>query len=369
MRVAILRRAPEISFSMDIYADSIIRELKTVRPNWEILEISPEPWWKEQSEKWKAGLGIKKYYERFWRHPKFSSEQDVDLFHIVDHSDGHLVYWLKRTGKPVIVTCHDLVQLVYPEILKDQSSLPALSMAVWKYSVSGLQQADRIISVSSNTAQDISNFLEVHPSKISVIHNAVDSSFSQLHTRGIDAIHKPIRLLNVGSTHYRKNIITVLKVVENLRSWGREAVLWRVGEALTTEQNEYIKEHRLQDAIVNLGNPTQQHLIKIYNDADYLLAPSLYEGFGLTILEAMACGLPVIASNVSSLPEVAGDAAVLESPTDVDRISKRILELSENNDSRQSYVQKGLNRARKFTWEQTTLKIAELYESTCMCCL
>ncbi len=365
MRIAILRRARGVSFSMDVHADGLVKGLKTVRPDWEIIEIAPKPWWKGQSSSWKAGSGLKKYYERYWHHPRAASKQNVDLFHIIDHSNAHLAYWLKKTGKPVVITCHDLVQLVYPEILRDQSRFPALSMAMWKYSANGLKQADRIVSVSTNTAQDISHLLNIKPTKISVIPNAVDPAFPKLQNKFTQTVHSPIRLLNVGSTHHRKNILTILQVLKRLTAQGQTAVLWRVGAGFTGEQEKFIRDQQLANSIVDLGTPDQQKLIEIYSTADFLIAPSLYEGFGLTILEAMACGLPVITSNVSSLPEVVDNAAIMKDPTDADGIAASVIALSKDKEKRDYYIQAGLARVKQFSREKTAEDTAQLYEEQC----
>lgn len=111
-----------------------------------------------------------------------------------------------------------------------------------------------------------------------------------------------------------------------------------------------------------LGKPDKCTLVQIYNAADILLSPSLYEGFGMTILEAMACGTPVITSNVTSLPEVAGDAAVLVDPTDVQAMVETICRLHNDSVYRQELSSKGLARARLFTWEATAEQIATTYE-------
>jgi hypothetical protein len=134
MRVAIVRRTPGISLSMDVYTDCLVAALKTVRPEWEITEIAPNPWSK-QDNLWKSGSGFRKYYERFWNHPRTVSKQTADIFHIIDHSNAHVAYWLRKKHQPIVVTCHDLVQFIYPEILKDQARFPALSLEIWKYCV------------------------------------------------------------------------------------------------------------------------------------------------------------------------------------------------------------------------------------------
>lgn len=370
MRVAILRRTRGISFSMDVYADGLVHGLKAVRPDWDIVELAPQAWWEDKTDGWKAGSGLQKYYERFWNHPRAASRLTADIFHIIDHSSAHVAYWLQKKKSPVIITCHDLVQRVYPEILRDQSRIPALSLAVWNYSVRGMEQSDRIISVSSNTAKDISKFLKINSEKITVIPNAVEPGFSVLSPHEIEKLRqvfrpnpKGIYLLNVGSTHQRKNILTVLQALKTLRDKEIPVYLWRVGGPLTAEQKAFVQQHSLHHLIIDLGLPDRTKLIQIYNSADLLLAPSLYEGFGLTILEAMACGLPVITSNTSSLPEVAADAAVLLDPLDIQGIVSSVLQITSHPETRHTLIHKGLARSKKFTWEHTAEQVAHVYES------
>ncbi|MEM8677407.1 MAG: glycosyltransferase, partial [Cyanobacteria bacterium P01_G01_bin.67] len=128
------------------------------------------------------------------------------------------------------------------------------------------------------------------------------------------------------------------------------------------EQKQYIETNNIADNITLISNPDKESLINFYNAADILLTPSLYEGFGLTILEAMACGTPTITANVSSLPEVAGDAAILVEPTDVAGITEAVLRISQDANFRQNLIDRGLARVKEFTWKETAIKTAELYE-------
>lgn len=370
MRVAILRRAPRVTFSMDVYADQLVGGLRLVRPHWDVIEVSPQPWWKAEQGSWKSGTGLKKYYERFWNHPRHASRVDADIFHIIDHTDGHIGYWLKRLQKPFVITCHDLVQFIYPEILRDQARFPLLSLSVWKYSVGGMKDANRIVTVSSNTKNDVVRHLDIAAKKVEVIPNAVSSEFCGLPSKERQQLKEKyhssqeICLLNVGSTHQRKNIITVLKVIKVLRDRGLSARLWRTGAAFTDVQRQFIEAHNLTDAIVDFGLPDRAELIRIYNAADILLAPSLYEGFGLTVLEAMACGLPVITSNTSSLPEVSGNAAILVDPLAIDQIVEAVRRLIADAHYRESLVTRGIQRAKTFTWQKTAEQVAQVYEET-----
>ncbi len=369
MRVVIVRREAKVAFSMDVYADNLVSELKALCPEWKIIEIAPKPWSKDLENLWHSGNPLRKYYERFFNHPRTVSNLEADIFHIIDHTNGHIAYWLKKMGKPVIITCHDLVQYVYPEILKNQSRFPAFSLATWEYSVKGITVADHTIAVSTNTAQDITNYLNINPKKITVVPNGVESQFRQLAAEIVENwrqqyIGSPteICILNVGSTHQRKNIITILKVVKAIADQGLAVRLWKIGDDFTLEQKQFIRDQSLDKHITFLGKPDREALIRFYNAADVMLAPSLYEGFGLTILEAMACGTPVITSNVSSLPEVAGDGAILVNPTDIEAITQHIFHLQKDFAYRQNLINQGLTKAKIFTWQQNAEDMARLYK-------
>lgn len=369
MRVTIVRRVPGAAFSLDVYADNLVAALKIVRPSWEIVEIAPIPW-NSPDKLYLSGSGIKKYYETFWRHPRAVSRLESDIFHVIDQCESHIVYGLEKANKPVVVTCHDLVQFIYPEILQDQSRLPALSMASWKYSVSGMEKADGVIAVSTNTAQDISRMLKIDPAKITVVPNGINSEFCMLPTAEVAEIRKQYTrspdtfcLLNVGSTHLRKNILTVLKVLKLLKEKGFPVCLWRTGDNFTKEQKAFIQEHDLESSIFDLGKPDKARLVQIYNAADVLLAPSLYEGFGLTVVESMACGTPVITSNVSSLPEVVGDAAILVDPLNVKEIVAAVCQIKQDPSYSKHLVEKGLLRAKFFSWQKTAEQVARVYEN------
>lgn len=374
MRVAILRRSRNASISMDVYADSLISGLKAVRPDWKIVELSPLSDSSEmidaksdQKAFWLAG--ISKYYERYWRYPRSLKNQIADVFHVVDHSEGHLCAWLRHYHKRNTITCHDLINLVEPETFKGRARLPLISMLVWKNAVKCMRWADRIISVSSHTKKDIVNSLAIEEDAITVIPNAVDAIFHTISSESIARYRqqkgispKQFCLLNVGSNHSRKNLTTVLKIISALKSHDIPVHFWKVGKNFTPKQQEYIAQNNLETDITYLGQPTLDELITIYNAADLLIAPSTYEGFGLTILEAMACGLVVLTSNVTSLPEVAGNAAILVNPLDVKTMVTKILNLYHDSELYQNLVKQGLKRSALFTWQNTAERVARIYE-------
>ena len=368
MRIGILRPIPQFSFSMDVYADGLIGGLKTVRPDWEIVELAPIV---SNIKRSSILTGITKYYERYWHYPHQLKQQDVDIFHIVDHSDGHLLYWLNKLPQPKIITCHDLINLTHPETFKGHSIFPLVSMTSWNFAVKGMQYADRIIAVSSNTAKDITKHLHIPEKSITTVFNAVDSQFNPISQSEIDFYRKKRNLtnrefclLNVGSNNLRKNISLVLKAIAILKGRNLPIHFWKTGADFNPEQKSFIAANDLTGCVTYLGKPDRKELIKIYNAADVLVAPSFYEGFGLTILEAMACGTPVITSNVTSLPEVAGDAAILINPTEVEEIVTAVLCLRAEPQTRQTLIDRGLSRVKQFTWEKTASRVAEIYNQT-----
>lgn len=365
MKVVVVRRVRGSTASIDIYADNLVAALKKLRPEWTITEIEPKPW-NSPDKLWMSGSGVRKYYECYWRYPREVSQLQADIFHIVDHTDAHIARWLRKAGKSVVVTCHDLVQFIQPE---RQSRFPALSLAVWRYAVTGMQQADRVITVSTNTAQDVQRFLNIPPDRVTVALNGVEPQFRVLPADIVASVRQQyadpdtICLLNVGGTHQRKNIITVLKVLATLRAKGFSACLWKTGGEFTQEQTAFIQAHQLDRQIVHFGNPDKDTLISLYNAADILLSPAIYEGFGLTIVEAMACGTPVITSNVSSLPEVAGNAAILVEPTDVEGIVNAVIDLKQNSSKYKLFVNNGKMRSKYFNWEKTAQIVINIYEN------
>jgi glycosyltransferase involved in cell wall biosynthesis len=353
---------------MDVYADNLIAGLRALRPDWSIAEIAPEPWSKD-ANLWHSGTGLRKYYERFWRHPRAVSQQTADLFHIIDQSNAHVAYWLKKLKQPVVVTCHDMVHFACPGTLH-RARFPVLSLASWKFSVGGMRAADRIVSVSADTARDITKMLDIEPGRIAVVPNGINQLFRPLPTTEVEQLRErygasngTLCLLNVGSVHQRKNILTVLQVLKILIDQNVPVQLWRVGDEFTVEQQAFIKAHSLDQAIRVIGRHTQEELLYIYNAADLLLAPSLYEGFGLTPLEAMACGTPVISANISAIPEVVGDAGILvDDPLDAKSLAATVQRLREHPVEYNALVTKGLERAKRYTWLKTAEQVALVYE-------
>jgi glycosyltransferase involved in cell wall biosynthesis len=232
-----------------------------------------------------------------------------------------------------------------------------------------MKYCDRVIAVSSTTANDTNKILSINLERITVIPNAVEPIFQPLTQEQIESFRTQQRLnpdticlLNVGSNHPRKNIKTILQVIQILKQQGLSIKFWKAGADFTVEQKKFIKDHQLQSEIEYLGKPDKSTLVKIYNSANALIAPSFHEGFGITLLEAMACGTPVITANVSAMPEVIGDAGILINPNNPQEIADEILLLCKDTLYYQTIREKSLKRAKFFTWEKTAEQVANVYE-------
>lgn len=368
MRVAILRRAPKASVSMDVYADKLAGGLRAVRPTWTIQEYSPNiPSGMTGSS---SGLtGIKKYYERYWRFPNTLKNVEADVFHIIDHSDGYLSRRLRRNQRTNVVTCHDLINLISPETYQGRARFPLISLTAWRWGIEGMRQANHVVTVSRHTKQDVIEHLNIEASRITVTPNAVDKGFHCLSDDVIASVRARYKLapehfclLNVGSNNVRKNISAILAVIAQLKSNNIPIQFWKAGADFNSEQKQFMVDQGLNDCVSYVGQPDETTLIELYNAADCLIAPSLSEGFGLTILEAMACGTPVITSNVTAMPEVAGEAAILVDPTKTEMILQAVEQLYHHPEERQMLKQKGLVRVQHFTWEKTAEQVAQVYE-------
>lgn len=365
MKIAFARTMPH--FSMDAYANGLIEGLKSRSINRDIVELRPRSFERHAHS---PIVRVKKAHERFWRFPRKVRHQDADIYHVIDHSDAHIVRWLQKTGKPVVVTCHDLVNFIYPENLQGSVRLPLLSDYLARYSVRSMEVADAVIAVSEETASSISQILKVDPKRIFVIPNSVDTHyFCQLPKEQLSSFRSDFDispnafcLLNVGGNHPRKNLAGILRVLDEVRSRGVPIQLWKVGDDFKDNDKRYIEANGLEDSIRYFGYIDKALLHKVYNAADALIAPSFHEGFGITLLEAMSCGTPAITSNVSAMPEVVSNAGILVDPTDHKSISDSVIRLYRDRIYYDDLQKKGFERVQLFTPERVADEVLQVYE-------
>jgi glycosyltransferase involved in cell wall biosynthesis len=264
---------------------------------------------------------------------------------------------------PGVITVHDLSNYTIPGAHKFRSALSG------KFFPAHLRKAKQIITDSSYTASELVRLFPWVESRVNVVHLGISDRFRRvtcrttLESAGI-MYGLPARfLLFLGTLEPRKNIERLLEafalscpgipyslVITGGLGWKYEKLL------------ELISGHPNKDRIHLTGYVKDEHLPALLSLAEFLVYPSILEGFGFPILEAMACGTPVITSNVSSMPEISGDAAFLVDPLSVDSISNGINILSGDRELREELKRRGLERASCFSWRETALKTLEIYE-------
>jgi glycosyltransferase involved in cell wall biosynthesis len=284
-----------------------------------------------------------------------------DLLH-VPHYNVPALY-----SGPMVVTIHDLTHLTDPEIRNTAKAWiygrPMLRIAALK--------ARQVITVSEYSRQQISERLGVEPARISAIYNGVDARFRPgdrtESARRVNAALKIGRpyLLFVGNLKPHKNLGRLLHAFALLRSRGRtEPVLVLVGDDRRRQGllDEYARLG-ISDAVRHVPWAPEDLLPHLYRAAELLLMPSTSEGFGLPVLEAMACGTPVACSNAASLPEVGGDAAVYFDPRNVEEMAAVIGRVLDSPDLQAEMREKGLRQAARFTWEECARKHLVVYRN------
>ena len=265
--------------------------------------------------------------------------------------------------RKTIITCHDVIPWVY------EKEHPFL----WKKNAEGILKADRLITVSDYSKKDIIKKLGFPEEKIRIIPPAIDHNIyyrNKSVNRGILAkygISEDAKiLLYVGSERPRKNLPYLLKSIKSLKGDIENVKFLKIGNAQMPGAREQLislaKKLHIEDDILFLDQVNESELVDFYNIADLFVFPSLYEGFGMPPLEAMACGCPVITSNVTSLPEVVSDAALTVDPTNMDEMVNAMYKVLTDKKLKEELVHRGYDRAKKFTWESSAQRLLDVYQ-------
>jgi glycosyltransferase involved in cell wall biosynthesis len=265
-----------------------------------------------------------------------------------------------------VVTIHDCIHLRFPEYLPTRGALAYARAQMG----SAARRSDRILTVSEASKRDILEFFDVAPEKIAVIPNAIDERFLTPPTdEALRMVAERYQLqgdfvLYVGNIKPHKNVERLVDAFQRVRQSGHDALrLVVIGDEISTNAalRRLVHRYNLHKHVRFLGFLPDETLSAVYRLAAVFVFPSLYEGFGLPPLEAMACGTPVIASNVSSLPEVTGDAALLVDPRSADEIAAAIERVLADSSLRADLEARGLARARQFSWERSVRQIRDIY--------
>lgn len=280
---------------------------------------------------------------------------DVDLFHSPAHSP---VYAICPPAKNWIVTVHDLFTFKLRYKKKTRKKEMKILKLIEK-------EAAHIITVSESTKRDLLEIIPSVASRTSVIYEGIGEKYTVLD--GYEQILNKYKLpdkyiLFVGSADHNKNLTRLLDAFKNISNLiDYDLVLvgdlkWRYQKVI-----EYINAKRLKERVILPGYIKEEDLPAVYNGADLFVSPSLYEGFGLTLLEAMACGTPVITSNISSMPEIVGESGMLVDPYDTEMIGDAIMYLLENGSIRKKLIDEGLEHIKRFTWRNCAKATLDIY--------
>ncbi len=352
------------------YTENLYRHLKKILPEDEILLYDDErknellyPPLQKIQKRW-----IRKPLYLLWLNflfPSLLKKDGVDLLHSPNFTPPlHL-------NIKSVVTFHDMVFFKFPE-LRD-------SYLYWKYSVKITpilaKVADRVIAISESAKKDILEYLPIDEGKIDVVYEGVEDSFRPIYDQeNLEDCRKRYNLpskfiLSLGAIEPRKNLINLVKAYANVlkvNSQLSEIKLVIAGKRASgyAELLKTIKDLSFQDQIIFTGYIPEADLPLIYNLAKVLAFPSLYEGFGLPPIEAMACGIPVLVSNIPALREVVGDAGGLVNPLDTGDIAKSLYNLLTDSALYSKMRGRGLSRSKFFSWERCARETLKVYEKT-----
>lgn len=312
--------------------------------------------------------------------PIYSIAEQFELFRKIPTTD---IYWSPHYNIPVfptrarkrLVTVHDVFHLAFIGSLSLKQKWYARIMLN-----ASVKLSDAVCTVSEFSKSEIIKYTKAEEGKISVIHNGINrDKYQVIHNDSVAAIKIKYRLpdkfiLFVGNVKPHKNLKRLLNAFEQLHNQGlSEYFLVIVGkkEGFITGDSEIFKlletNRTFKDKVLFTGYLNDTVLPHVYNAASLTVSPTLYEGFGLPPLEAMACGCPVVVSNAASLPEVCGEAAYYVNPYDTMSIAEGIRKLLTDDSLRQKLIKKGLERAQRFSWEKSAkahIKVIEGMLST-----
>lgn len=304
------------------------------------------------------------FKDKFWEaieNKAFEMPKNISLLHIPHNGLGHYETKAKR-----IITLHDVIPYVLPDTVgvyyhkKFLQKMPKI-----------VRDSERIITVSEHSKKDICNCLNISAEKVDVIYEAPESIYkphspskSRKYVSSKYGLDFPY-ILYLGGFSPRKNVPLLIEAFHKVRaSLGKGVKLVILGKLARNYEIvlNMVEKYKLSGEVIFTGFISVSDMPSIYSASKMFVYPSLYEGFGLPPLEAMACGVPTICSDNSSLPEVVGDGAELIDAHDMDSISKAMAKISADEEYTKRLAKRGLQRARQFTWRKTAAETLECYK-------
>jgi glycosyltransferase involved in cell wall biosynthesis len=347
------------------YTQNLIREMSRIYPKDKIYLIDYRDYETfEDLNKiiiapWIKYLPQKSYFWHLYLQFKLRNNNlNLDII----HSPENATLFVKLKNQKKLITVHDIRTYIFPKFNKDT----ILSHLFFPRT---LKTTDKIIADSNSTKQDLIRYFNVPKEKIAVILLAADEKFKPLNHEEVNEVKQKYTLnfpfiLYVGNLTKHKNIPMLIKAFYKVKKKGiqHKLVITGMKRGKYKEIFEVTDKLNLQNDVIFTGYILDEDLPALYNAADLFVYPSIYEGFGLPPLEAMACGTPVITSNTSSLPEVVGDGGITVDPYDVDGLAEAMYEILNNDGLREDMIKKGLERAKMFSWEKCARETLKVYE-------
>jgi glycosyltransferase involved in cell wall biosynthesis len=304
-----------------------------------------------------------KRFRPYWRLYKVSEllrPNKIDIYHGLSNV---LPFGLKKTGVPSVITIHDLIFLRFPAFYKKIDR-----MLYRFFTIRSCKRATKILAISQQTKNDLINFLGIDAGKIEVVYQSCDKRYyEKVDETGKKAVRQKYNLpekfiLCVGTIEQRKNQLAILEGVVKEKL---DIPIVLVGKPTEYKKqlDEYIIESDIRKQMIFLHKTNSAELQAIYQMAGIMVYPSFFEGFGLPVLEAQASGCPVITSNISSLPEAGGDAALYVDPGNSAEIGAAIKKLLTDLDLKNELIQKGFINSRKFMDQAVAENLMKLYQS------
>lgn len=312
--------------------------------------------------------GFYKAFPSLWRSNGVRhqlAKHGVELYHGLSHE---LPIGLGAAGIRSVVTMHDLIFERYPKQYKPVDV--AIYRKKFRYAC---QHADVVIAISQQTKQDLIDYYRVPEQKIQVCYQSCNTAFQgQLTSDEKELVRAKYQLpneylLTVGSVIERKNLMTICKALHSLKGkLDMPLVVIGTGGDYMSRVKQYISSVGMQQQIVFLsertGGVAGEDMPAIYQMANMMLYPSIFEGFGIPILEALWSKLPVVTSNVSCMPETGGDAAKYVNPLDMDELATAILDVATNSNLREQMIAKGLVHAQRFAPSKCAAHVMDVYK-------
>lgn len=289
--------------------------------------------------------------------PRAFKQEGIDIYHATGNLGIPLV-----SPIPSILTIHDIIPLLIPDYFK-YSKYGFLSKYSYLFRLkTSLAKAKKIISVSEYTKKTLVEKLGIKPEKIKVIYSGAPEVNNQS-LKLPSGLKEKEYVLNQGGIDIRKNLERLIRAFAKvLKTENLKLAITGENERMVRELRDLGEKMGIEDSLVFTGYLSEEGLWSLIRQASCVCYPSLIEGFGGPVLEGFRAGVPVITSNTSSLPEIAGGAAYLVNPENEEEIAEAILKIVEDNSLRKNLIEKGKVRLKDFSWEKTAEEVIEVYK-------